>query len=133
MRNDIGRISSIGRYESTVDHAPDTTREQGTKQTSRLVHKSYSKHSILNHQIRISKAVKKLVINEEHEKMKEEMAWQVAEMFVKEVTSVTMSESGHNNGSQVPSAMSKSFSEGYSLADLNLDLDNLELPSSKYF
>ena len=37
VRNDIGRISSIGRYESTVDHAPDTNREQGTKQTSRLV------------------------------------------------------------------------------------------------
>ena len=36
LRNDIGRVSSIGRYESTVDSAPDTTREQGTKQTSRL-------------------------------------------------------------------------------------------------
>ena len=50
--------------------------EQGTQQT----------------RSRISKAVKKLVSNEEQEKMKEEMAWQVAEMFVKEVTSVTMSE-----------------------------------------
>ena len=73
------------------------------------------------------------MINEDHEKMKEEMAWQVAEMFVKEVTAVTMSESGHNNNCGVPSAMSKSFSEGYSLEDVSIDLDNLELPSSKYF
>ena len=35
---------------------------------------------------RLSKAVKKLVSNEEHERMKEEMAWQVAEMIVKDVT-----------------------------------------------
>ena len=61
------------------------------------------------------------------------MAWQVAEMFVKEVTAVTMSEPGHNNNGGVSSAMSKSFSEGYSLEDVSIDLDNLELPSSKYF
>ena len=35
---------------------------------------------------RLSKAVKKLVTNDEHEKLKEEMAWQVAEMIVRDVT-----------------------------------------------
>lgn len=35
---------------------------------------------------RFSKAVKKLVTNDEHEKLKEEMAWQVAEMIVRDVT-----------------------------------------------
>ena len=30
--------------------------------------------------------MKKLVTNDEHEKLKEEMAWQVAEMIVRDVT-----------------------------------------------
>ena len=78
---------------------------------------------------RISKAVKKLVSSEDHEKMKEEMAWQVAEMFVKEVTSVTMAENSRNSP-----RMSASFSCDYSLSDLSLDLDSLEVPPpAKYF
>ena len=61
--------------------------------------------------------------------MKEEMAWQVAEMFVKEVTSVTMAENSRNSPS-----MSASFSCDYSLSDLSLDLDSLEVPPpAKYF
>ena len=61
--------------------------------------------------------------------MKEEMAWQVAEMFVKEVTSVTMAENSRNSPS-----MSTSFSCDYSLSDLSLDLDSLEVPPpAKYF
>ena len=80
---------------------------------------------------RISKAVKKLVSSEDHEKMKEEMAWQVAEMFVKEVTSVTMAE---NMNSQNSGRMSTSYSCDYSLSDLSLDLDSLEVPPpAKYF
>ena len=66
--------------------------------------------------------------------MKEEMAWQVAEMFVKEVTNVTMSEDQFNDNKDVSRlSMSKSFNESFSLADLNIDLDNLELSPSKYF
>ena len=67
-------------------------------------------------------------MNEDHEKLKEEMAWQVAEMFVKEVTSVTMAEA--------ESGVTRSTSlanNNYSLTDLSLDMDNLELPSAKYF
>ena len=62
--------------------------------------------------------------------MKEEMAWQVAEMFVKEVTSVTMAESVEPGP-----VMRKSYSENYSLTDLSLDMDSLELelPPAKYF
>ena len=74
------------------------------------------------------------MLSEDHEKMKEEMAWQVAEMFVKEVTNVTMSEDQLNDNKDVSRlSMSKSFNESFSLADLNIDLDNLELSPSKYF
>ena len=66
--------------------------------------------------------------NEDHDKMKEEMAWQVAEMFVKEVTSVTLSP-----GPGPGPAITNSASADYSLADISLDLDNLELPAAKYF
>jgi len=116
VRNDIARISSLGRYQPGWELAPDSCKNQGTKPSSRL-----------------SVAVKKLVTNEEHEKMKEEMAWQVAEMFIKEVTSVTLSDQGQVS-EQARTPMNKSYSESYSLvADSNLDLDSEELPSAKYF
>ena len=35
MRNEIGRINSLGRYEPGWDVAPDTSRAQGTKPSSR--------------------------------------------------------------------------------------------------
>ena len=107
----IGKINSLGRYEPGWELGPSMNRNDGTKKTSR-----------------ISKAVKKLVNNEDHEKMKEEMAWQVAEMFVKEVTSVTLSP-----GPGPGPAIAQSASADYSLADISLDLDNLELPAAKYF
>ena len=66
--------------------------------------------------------------NEDHDKMKEEMAWQVAEMFVKEVTSVTMSPRA-----EAGMTRSASLANNYSLTDLSLDMDNLDLPSAKYF
>ena len=106
VRNEIGVISSLGRYQPRWREAPDTSPDQGRS--------------------RFSKAVKKLVTNEDHEKMKEEMAWQVAEMFVKDVTNITLSDDNSQNN------LSKSFSE-YSLLDSNLDMDSLELPSAKYF
>ena len=70
--------------------------------------------------------------DEDHEKMKEEMAWQVAEMFVKEVTSVTMAEDRQDKPGSL--SMSTSFSCDYSLSDLSLELDSLEVPPpAKYF
>ena len=106
VRNEIGVISSLGRYQPRWREAPDTSPDQARS--------------------RFSKAVKKLVTNEDHEKMKEEMAWQVAEMFVKDVTNITLSADNSQTN------LSKSFSE-YSLVDSNLDLDSVELPSAKYF
>ena len=46
VRNDIGRISSFGRYQPGWDVAPDSSRAQGTKQSSRLIisHKSLWNH-----------------------------------------------------------------------------------------
>ena len=115
-----------------------TSLYQGTKKTSRL-----------------GRVVKNLVTNEEKEKMKEELAWQVAEMIVRDVTSVTMpeKEGGERrnsiNGEELKSlreetlglfsskdsglgsnlaAMRKSKSESFNLKELSM-----ELPTAKYF
>ena len=99
--------------------------------------------------------MKNLVTNEEKEKMKEELAWQVAEMIVRDVTSVTMpeKEGGERrnsvNGEELKSlreetlgllsskdsrlgsnlaAMRKSKSESFNLKELSM-----ELPTAKYF
>eukprot|EP00090_Calanus_glacialis_P002506 TRINITY_DN11880_c0_g1_i1.p1 TRINITY_DN11880_c0_g1~~TRINITY_DN11880_c0_g1_i1.p1 ORF type:complete len:656 (-),score=205.40 TRINITY_DN11880_c0_g1_i1:231-2198(-) len=132
IRNKVGRINSFGRYEPGWDLAPEMSRADGTKKASRF-----------------SKAVKKLVTNDEHEKLKEEMAWQVAEMIVRDVTSITMPEKSQKKrtnsieeDSQVPgtsgkagessdSMMRKSMSESLSLADSSLSA--LEIPTAKYF
>ena len=58
----------------------------------------------------------------------------VAEMFIKEVTSVTLSDQGQGCQVSDRTPMNKSYSESYSLVeDCNLDLDSEELPSAKYF
>jgi len=122
VRNKVGRINSFGRYEPGWDLAPEMSRADGTKKASRL-----------------SKAVKKLVTNDEHEKLKEEMAWQVAEMIVRDVTSVTMPEKGRTSSlgdEDTPSTsgetlIRKSISENLSLAEHSLS--GVELPTAKYF
>jgi len=133
VRNKVGRINSFGRYEPGWDLAPDMSRTDGTKKASRF-----------------SKAVKKLVTSDEHEKMKEEMAWQVAEMIVRDVTSVTMPEkslkkrtssldeeisvntrSKSGDTTKEEKGIRKSVSETLSLADTSLSA--LELPAAKYF
>ena len=103
----------------------------------------------------MGRVVKNLVTNEEKEKMKEELAWQVAEMIVRDVTSVTMpeKEAGKRrnsiNGEELKSfneetlglfsskdsglgsnlaAMKKSKSESFNLKELSM-----ELPTAKYF
>merc|ERR1712059_172163 len=100
--------------------------EQGTRKGSRL-----------------GRVVKRLVVNDEHEKLKEEMAWQVAEMIVKDITSVTMP--GKPSGQRTNSlkgdlesrdidemrdvgSRKKHISESLSLQDLSL-----ELATAKYF
>jgi len=129
VRNKVGRINSFGRYEPGWDLAPEMSRTDGTKKASRF-----------------SKVVKKLVTNDEHEKLKEEMAWQVAEMIVRDVTSVTMPEKSNKKrtsslsedtevvGTRVDSSdfsMRKSMSDNISLAECSLS--PLEFPTAKYF
>jgi len=122
VRNKVGRINSFGRYEPGWDLAPEMSRADGTKKASRL-----------------SKAVKKLVTNDEHEKLKEEMAWQVAEMIVRDVTSVTMPDKVRTSslggedihGASGGSLIRKSVSENLSLAENTLS--GVELPTAKYF
>jgi len=129
VRNKVGRINSFGRYEPGWDLAPEMSRTDGTKKASRF-----------------SKAVKKLVTNDEHEKLKEEMAWQVAEMIVRDVTSVTMPEKSNKKrtsslsedtdvvGTRVGSSdfsIRKSMSDNISLAECSLS--PVEIPTAKYF
>jgi len=130
----VGRVNSFGRYQPGLDLAPQMSRTEGTKKTSRL-----------------GRVVKNLVTNEEKEKMKEELAWQVAEEIVRGVTSVTMPDKETSvNGKELKSfeddgsvgflssassglgssiaAMRKSKSESFNLKGLNM-----ELPTAKYF
>ncbi|KAE8752773.1 hypothetical protein FOCC_FOCC000511 [Frankliniella occidentalis] len=64
----FGRINELGRFETEVEPEPDKKSES-----------------------RITRAMKKLVHMDE-DKAKEEMAWQIAEMIVKDVTSLTLHE-----------------------------------------
>merc|ERR1719481_2055471 len=138
-RNKVGRVNSFGRYEPGLDLAPRMSHTEGTKKTSRF-----------------GRVVKNLVTNEEKEKMKEELAWQVAEAIVRDVTSITQPEKEQKRKSSIGQedrrrnsymgqedrargdrdpkrqhgihSMSKSRSETLSLRDLSL-----ELPTAKYF
>lgn len=62
----LGHIDQLGRFETTIEPEPDKKSES-----------------------KISRVVRKLV-NKGEDKVQEEMAWRVAEMIVKDVTSVTM-------------------------------------------
>merc|ERR1711936_428371 len=99
VKNKVGRVNSYGRYQPGLDLAPEMSRTEGTKKTSRL-----------------GRVVKNLVNNEEKEKMKEELAWQVAEMIVRDVTSVTMPEKeGGERRSSINGEELKNFREGGTL------------------
>ncbi|KAK9497020.1 hypothetical protein O3M35_012812 [Rhynocoris fuscipes] len=62
----FGRIDQLGRYETDFEPEPDKKSES-----------------------RISRVVK-LLMNKDEQKVQEEMAWRVAEMIVKDITSITM-------------------------------------------
>ncbi|XP_023716120.1 A-kinase anchor protein 10, mitochondrial isoform X2 [Cryptotermes secundus] len=66
MGLNFGRINALGRFETDIEPEPDRKEES-----------------------RIAKVVKKLV-NMEENKAKEEMAWQIAEMIVKDITNLTL-------------------------------------------
>lgn len=67
-RLSFGRVTALGRFETDVEPEPDRKTES-----------------------RITRAMKRF-INLEENKTKEEMAWQVAEMIVKDITKVTLAD-----------------------------------------
>lgn len=71
----FGRISSLGRYEREFEEIDSKTEQNW---------------SLASGGNRLKKAVKKLV-NLPEDKVREEIAWQVAEMIVKDITNVTLS------------------------------------------
>uniref|UniRef100_A0A182T4E8 RGS domain-containing protein n=1 Tax=Anopheles maculatus TaxID=74869 RepID=A0A182T4E8_9DIPT len=73
----FGRIDALGRYERDFDIAEPPTGDDRWNRN------------------RIKKAVRKLV-NLPEDKAQEELAWQVAEMIVKDITNVTMNSSSSN-------------------------------------
>lgn len=68
-RLSFGRVTELGRFETDFEPEPDK-----------------------KNQSRLKSVVKKFVNLEEEDKRKEEMAWQVAEMIVKDITSVTLNQ-----------------------------------------
>uniref|UniRef100_A0A182YGX5 RGS domain-containing protein n=1 Tax=Anopheles stephensi TaxID=30069 RepID=A0A182YGX5_ANOST len=74
----FGRIDALGRYERDFDIAEPPSGDDRWNRN------------------RIKKAVRKLV-NLPEDKAQEELAWQVAEMIVKDITNVTMNSSSSSN------------------------------------
>lgn len=68
-RLSFGRITELGRFETDFEPEPD-------------------KHN----RSKLKNVMKRLVNLEDEEKRKEEMAWQVAEMIVKDITNVTLNQ-----------------------------------------
>lgn len=77
----FGRVDALGRYERDFDLAEPPQEDD-----------RWSKN-------RLKKAVRKWV-NLPEDKAQEELAWQVAEMIVKDITSVTMSGTDGNSSNQ---------------------------------
>lgn len=67
IKSKVGKVDYLGRYYSSWEQPPDLAKEKGL----------------------LGKAVRRLGRGE-HAKLQEEMAWQVAESFVKDVTSITL-------------------------------------------
>jgi len=73
MITNIGHMDHLGRYISSFDLPPDVSKRQVLS------------NSTPNMKSKISKAVKRIMTNEDMERFKEEMAWQMAEMVVTDV------------------------------------------------
>uniref|UniRef100_A0A8D7ZW54 A-kinase anchor protein 10, mitochondrial n=1 Tax=Culex pipiens TaxID=7175 RepID=A0A8D7ZW54_CULPI len=81
----FGRVDALGRYERDFDMAEPPQDDD-----------RWSKN-------RLKKAMRKLV-NLPEDKAQEELAWQVAEMIVKDITSVTMNGGGSNETPDIPTS-----------------------------
>ncbi|KAJ8931704.1 hypothetical protein NQ314_015351 [Rhamnusium bicolor] len=67
-RLSLGRVNEIGKYETDFEPEPDRK------------------------EFKLKDVVKKFVSLEDEHRKKEEMAWQVAEMIVKDITNVTLND-----------------------------------------
>jgi len=67
IKSKVGKVDYLGRYHSSWEQAPDLGKEKGL----------------------LGKAVRRLGRGDQV-RLQEEMAWQLAEMFVKDVTSITL-------------------------------------------
>ena len=72
----IGHVDHLGRYISCLDLPPDTTQKRPV----------FIEPNIKS---RISKVVKKIITNDDVERLKEEMAWQMAELVISDVINRT--------------------------------------------
>lgn len=92
----FGRVDSMGRYERDFDMNPGTSHCAPGKPVLLNATSLDDPNALLENNkwntIRIKNAVRKLV-HLPPDKVQEEIAWQVAEMIVKDVTSVTMNKS----------------------------------------
>lgn len=85
MLTNIGHVDHLGRYISCLDLPPDV--QPGQK-------RSVISGASPNMKTKISKAVRKIMTNDDVERFKEEMAWQMAEMIVTDV--INRSKSANN-------------------------------------
>ena len=72
----IDHVDHLGRYISCLDLPPDTTQKRPVFIEP-------------NMKSRISKVVKKIITNDDVERLKEEMAWQMAELVISDVINRT--------------------------------------------
>lgn len=83
----IGHVDHLGRYTSSFEAPPDSNDSGGGAKSH--VYSGYPHQPTVR--AKISKAVRKLVSNEDMERFREEMAWQMAEMIVSDVTTRALS------------------------------------------
>jgi A-kinase anchor protein 10 len=103
MLTNIGHVDHLGRYISFLELPPDV--QPGQKVLSGLHQPSVT--------AKITKVVRKMMVNDDVEKFREEMAWQMAEMIVTDVTnrsklsSSSMSEEDQLSSLGTPTTPSK--------------------------
>ncbi len=81
----IGHVDHLGRYRSSLQLPPEM---QDRRNKSHVLSGFPIQAGV---KAKITKAVKKMVTNDDLERFKEEMAWQMAEMIVSDVTNRTLS------------------------------------------
>ena len=74
LLTNIGQVDHFGRYTSCLDLPPDVQQKKEVLGTMEP-----------NMKAKITKAVRKIMTNDDMEKLKEEMAWQMAELIVTDV------------------------------------------------